>query len=132
MEENRRPIAEPEVHLLPDGFIGQITIQHGRADGAPPAHEGNARLYQIPPGGVLATQAPPNYGIRPPERMRFFRVNASGERELIPPRETAGTEDANSVLACYQVGPDFYYVVDRPANAGQYRNPALRESPSRG
>lgn len=128
MGENRHPVAEPEIHLLPHDFIGQVTIHHGRADGAPAEREGDARLYRIPADGVLATQAAPNYGIRPPERMHYFRVGTAGERTALPARPTAEP----GVLACYQVGPDFFYIVDRPENAGQYRNPALRESPARG
>jgi hypothetical protein len=127
-EDNKHPVAEPEVHLLPHGFIGQVTIHHGRADGAPATREGDARLYRIPADGVLATQAAANYGIRPPERMQYYWTSAAGERTALPVRPTAEP----GVLAFYQVGPDAFYVVDRPENAGQYRNPALRESPPRG
>ena len=123
MADNRRPVAEPEVHLLPDGYIGRVTIHHGRADGVPAAREGDARLYVIPPDGVLATQAAPNVGIRPPERMRCYWVKPTGERAALPSKPPPGS-DAVGVFAIYVVGADFHYVVDRIANAGRYPNPA--------
>jgi hypothetical protein len=125
---SRHPVAEPEVHLLPAGYIGRVTIEHGRADGAPAEREGDARLYRIPEGGVLATAAPPNYGVRPPENMHVYQVGADGTRTRIP------SEDDGSggpcVLAIYQLGRGvFHYVVDVPANASKYPNPAVTPGP---
>lgn len=119
--DRKRPVAEPEVHLIPEGFIGHVVIQHARATGSPAERDGDARLYRIPADGVLVTQTPANYGVRPPERMAFFAVSGSGTRTPLLV-ETAG---GPCILGGYQVGPDFHYFVDRLENAGRYANPAV-------
>ena len=64
------PRAEPEIHLIPKGYVGWVTIAFRGANGEAPAHEGDARLYRIPSSGVLITQAEPNRGSSP--AWRFF------------------------------------------------------------
>ncbi|GAC1657708.1 MAG: hypothetical protein NVS4B3_24570 [Gemmatimonadaceae bacterium] len=72
--------ADPEVHLLPAGFLGPVVIIYGQPNGAPPRWEGKARLFVIPPTGVLRTQAPPNPGWSNPS---YFYVSAAGTRSPI-------------------------------------------------
>ena len=64
------PRAEPEIHLIPKGYVGWVTIAFRGANGEAPAYEGDARLYRIPSSGVLLTQAEPNVGSSP--AWRFF------------------------------------------------------------
>jgi hypothetical protein len=40
--------AEPERHLIPDGYVGWVAIAFGAANGEAPMYEGDARLYRIP------------------------------------------------------------------------------------
>jgi hypothetical protein len=54
--------AEPELHLIPDGFEGPVLIVFNDPNGTQPEYEGKSRLYEIPPSGVLRTQFPPNDG----------------------------------------------------------------------
>ena len=129
-EHNRHPVAEPEVHLIPAGFIGHVVIRHAHAEGAALERDGTARLYRIPADGVLVTQAAANYGVRPPERMAFFAVDAAGTRTPLPIDVAAAR--GPSILGGYQVGPDFHYFVDRPENAAKYPNPAIEAAGHRG
>lgn len=75
-----RDIAQPEIHLLPQGFSGEVFILHHVADGEPLIREGWSRVYRVPPTGVLrsATDANPGWGMP-----RFFFVAADGSRERI-------------------------------------------------
>ena len=74
-------MAHPEVHLIPDGYAGYVTIAFMAADGAPGDFEGSARLYRIPADGMLITQSPPNHGLGP-ER-EFFIVAPNGDRREV-------------------------------------------------
>jgi hypothetical protein len=122
-----RPIAEPEIHLIPDGFIGHVIVRHGVAGGAPMEREGDARVYRIPPDGVLETQAPANYGIREPAIMRFHYDGATRARLPVhrPPSDPA-PQDEVAILGGYQVRAEFHYFVDTPRNADRYANPAIQ------
>jgi hypothetical protein len=40
--------ADPEVHLIPEGYVGDVLIVFRAANGEETAYEGNARLYNIP------------------------------------------------------------------------------------
>ncbi len=64
------PRAEPEIHLIPKGYVGWVTIAFRAANGQAAAYEGDARLYRIPSSGVLITKAAPNEGDSP--AWRFF------------------------------------------------------------
>jgi hypothetical protein len=80
--------AEPEIHLIPAGYVGYITIVFQAANGEPLQREGDARLYKISANGILLTQAGPNVGISPV--WKFFVVTPQGERTPIT-RITAST-----------------------------------------
>jgi hypothetical protein len=71
--------ADPEVHLIPAGYVGEVTIAYRAANGARAAWEGGARLYRIPRNGILLTQAEPNTGATP----AFFAVGRDGTRVAI-------------------------------------------------
>ena len=75
------PRAEPEIHLIPKGYVGWVTIAFRAVHGEAPVHEGNARLYRIPPSGTLITRATPNVGSSPP--WRFFFEDPEGRRTPI-------------------------------------------------
>ncbi len=55
-------IAEPEIHLIPAGFMGNIHIFHNVPDGEPAKYEGGARVYEMPKDGILRSQTPMNPG----------------------------------------------------------------------
>src|SRR5262245_15069626 len=87
---SRNP-AEPEVHLIPAGYVGEVTIVFHIASGEIPAREGAARLYRIPENGILLTQAAMNIGLNP--AFRFFSVAADGTRAPILRIETSTVHD---------------------------------------
>ena|SRR2546422_5350072 len=45
-----------QITLLPDGYQGPVLILFSAHDGRPPEYRGKARVYRIPPSGVLKTQ----------------------------------------------------------------------------
>ena len=73
--------ADPEIHLIPAGYVGVVTIVFLAPDGGPPDIEGDARLYRIPLTGILFTQSLPNLGMNPVRR--FFSIAPDGERHPI-------------------------------------------------
>jgi len=79
MQQDRR--ADSEVHLIPAGYSGEVTIVFHAQNGEPLDVEDGARLYRIPLGGILFTQLAPNEG-HSPER-RFFVVVPNGDRQPI-------------------------------------------------
>jgi hypothetical protein len=78
---NGVPMAHPEIHLIPVGYAGFVTIAFMTNIGQPGDFEGNARLYRIPAHGMLFTQSPPNHGSGP-ER-QFFIVEPNGDRHPV-------------------------------------------------
>jgi hypothetical protein len=115
--------AESEVHLLPSGFRGPVIIVFRQADGAAPEREGRARLYRIPPDGVLRTQYEPNDGWSAPD---YFYVDSSGQRtEIARGAPCADSLPGDPVQACLmgqlyigdQVGAEYQaYVVTQQAD----------------
>ena len=57
--------ADPEIYLIPVGYVGEVTVVFRSRNGEPATREGDARLYKIPENGILLTQAQPNVGISP-------------------------------------------------------------------
>lgn len=121
------PTAEPELHLLPSGFRGEVALRHQVEGMAMLAYEGKARVYEIPQDGQLSTASKANHGIRPPQAMRYFFVDAQGTRLPIPVKGHDRIDDPKTVciIGGYQVGTTFYYFVDALENAGKYKNPAV-------
>ena len=121
--------AEPEIHLIPKGFIGHVTICFGEKNGVPPKYENGRRVYEIPPGGTLHTQFPTNSGIRPPKDFHFFYYDAeTGSREELPKEDhdDPGREDI-AILGGYLFSNQYHYFVDQVRNKKNYKNPAIQE-----
>ncbi len=99
------PRADQEVLLIPQGFTGDIYILFRVPSGQPPAREGAARLYRIPPGGILATQELPNSGMSPV--WKFWYESTQGERQPLgriwtsAVRRTPENEAASAVEVFY-------------------------------
>jgi hypothetical protein len=75
------PRAEPEIHLIPDGYVGWVTIAFRAANGEPAVYEGRSRLYRIPQSGILITVVEPNVGSSPD--WKFFLERADHTRAPI-------------------------------------------------
>ena len=73
--------AEPEIHLIPAGYMGNIYIFHNVPDGEPIRREGPYRVYEIPKDGILRSRSSENLGWSfPPE---YYYVTADEKRERI-------------------------------------------------
>jgi hypothetical protein len=81
--------AEHEIHLVPAGYEGPVVIIHGDSAGAPERRERRARVYEIPPSGVLRTRFAQNLGWGAPD---FYYVDGGGRRT--PIRWDARCEDS--------------------------------------
>ena len=74
-------LAQSEIHLIPDGYVGWVAVAFRAVNGEVPMHEGDARLYRIPKSGVLLTQAEPNHGMS--HAWKFFIEGADSTRTPI-------------------------------------------------
>ena len=70
--------AAPEIHLIPDGYVGLVTIAFRATNGTTPRREGEARVYESPATGILLTQEEPNVGLSP--AWSFVIVSGTGTR----------------------------------------------------
>ena len=68
-------VAQPETHLLPSGFVGEVVIIFGVADGEAAAYQDGRRVYRIPTSGILRTQFTLSEGWLD---AKYFYVDASG------------------------------------------------------
>lgn len=93
--------ADSEIHLIPAGYVGQVTIVFGAANGEPVVSEDNARVYRIPEGGILLTQMAPNVGSSP--AWRFFLVDATGIRRPVSRIWTSTVHETPENLANVEV-----------------------------
>ena len=57
--------AEPASHFIPAGFVGEVYIIFGVADGVAPEYRDGRRIYRISEDGILRTQFPPTGWSRP-------------------------------------------------------------------
>lgn len=90
--------AEHEVHLVPAGYEGPVVIIFDDSSGAPERREGRARVYEIPPGGVLRTRLAPNPGWSAPD---YYHVDAAGRRTpIVPGSPCADSLPGDPVQAC--------------------------------
>jgi len=124
------PVAEPEIHFIPEGFIGHVKIIHNQLNGEELRYDNNARVYQIPKDGILRVKGRANFGIRKPEKMKFYYVNSvTGKRYQIPvsPFDKTITDSTVCIIGGYQVSDVFHYFVDQHKNAQKYKNPAIEE-----
>src|SRR4051794_12613897 len=74
--------AEEEIHLIQNGYIGPVAIAFDRGDGAQKKYEKKARIYEIPPNGVLKTKFSKNDGAD--HIWRFYYVDAAGSKRQLP------------------------------------------------
>lgn len=121
--------AEPEIHLIPQGLMGHVTLYFDVPDGSPKKSEGNARLYEIPPNGQFRTRFSPNIGIRPAHSMKFYYVNSKGVRTLIPSRTDQNILPETVVVSnVYVIHKELHYFIDRLDRIDTYKNPAINDS----
>jgi hypothetical protein len=73
-------LAEPEMHLIPKGYTGNVFIIYAMDGGEPAAHEGIFRMYRIPSSGVLATRGDLRHGWT---WSRYFYMSPDGQRQRI-------------------------------------------------
>lgn len=62
-------IAEPEILLIPAGYMGNINIFHNVRNGEPLKRESRARVYEISKGGILRSQSQTNPGWGTPPQL---------------------------------------------------------------
>lgn len=84
-------MAEPEIHLIPAGYMGNVYIFHNVPDGVPLKREGRARVYEIPEDGILRSQSPENPGWH--FKPQYFYVTPDGKREEITGYWTSSLHD---------------------------------------
>ena len=121
--------AEPEIHLIPQEFIGHVVLYFDVPDGSSPQREAEARLYKIPDSGQLSNSFAPNIGIRPHNSMHFYYVNMQGQRTSIPLRSAPKlTPETIVVSNTYIFNKELHYFVDRLDRIDTYKNPAIDDS----
>ena len=72
---------EPQVFLISQDYQGPVLVVYDQASGQSPKYEGRARLYVVPPTGVLLTQFSQT---RLVYHSTFFYVDGFGNRTVIP------------------------------------------------
>lgn len=111
---SRTTKCEKEVYLLPKGFHGKVMIFFDQPDGQEKLWEGDARLYKIPPGGLMKSRFPKNGGCMNDKRMAFYYLDSLGKRiPLLYFLDMAGTT----------IPPDSNYVVFSLLSNKGSRNP---------
>jgi hypothetical protein len=72
--------AEPEVHLIPAGYMGNVYIIHNVSGAPAPEFEQRSRVYRIGVDGVHLTQLDQNTGIHQAGEVRYYYVGPDGTR----------------------------------------------------
>jgi hypothetical protein len=75
-------VGENETYLLPNRFMGIVTIIFNQKNGMPEKYEGDKRLYEIPDNGILITQFKQNYGWH--KFPTYYYIAADNKRIQIP------------------------------------------------
>ncbi len=83
------------ITLIPKGYTGIIVIIFDQADGVMPEMENGKRVYIIPNGGVLKTQAKANYKL---SGHKYYYVDSLGNREPIKYLYQRGLEDVGETF----------------------------------
>jgi uncharacterized protein DUF6843 len=73
-------IAEPEIHLIADGYMGDVFIIHDVPGGEPLEREWLSRVYRISRNGILRSQSSMNSGWGMP---RYYYISENGDRRQI-------------------------------------------------
>lgn len=84
---------DPEIYLIPDGYVGSFYILFNLPRGEPQRYEDGARVYEIPPGGMLLMQSDANEGRIRSDKIQFFYVHPDGSRTQIKERWTTSLHD---------------------------------------
>jgi hypothetical protein len=72
--------SQPETHLIPAGYVGEVAILPGYREGLPARRERFAILFEIPPDGILVTQDLPSSRWH---TRKYFYVDSGGRRQPI-------------------------------------------------
>lgn len=85
---------EPEIYLIPEGYVGSFYILYNLPQGEPQRYENGARVYEIPPDGMLLMQSDANEGGPIAiDKIKFFYVRPDGSRTQITERWTTSLHD---------------------------------------
>lgn len=84
----------PEKFLLPAGYVGAFYVLYEIPGGSPDKYDSEgSRLYEIPHGGILLTQAGPNEGPRREDQVRFYYIDEAVLNSEITGRWTTSLHD---------------------------------------
>ncbi len=76
--------AEPEIHLIPKGYVGPIKIVFGAVNGKAKKYENGFRVYEMDEYGILYTQFKWNRGAFQPNKTRkYYYIGKDGSRQQI-------------------------------------------------
>lgn len=72
---------EPEIYLIPKGYIGWLIVAVDQEDGAEKEYEDGYRVYRMPPNGFLKTKFSLNTGWAEAGKTRlYYYVDSLGRR----------------------------------------------------
>lgn len=85
---------EPEIYLVPEGYVGSFYVVYDVRSGLEPEYEDGARLFKFSNHGIIHTQFSLNHGVSYPGMIRFFYVSNDGHRTEITDIHGAAIEDS--------------------------------------
>ena len=62
---------EPELYLLPRGFVGNVVVVYNQPNGQPREYHAGTRVYRVPSGGIVYSPFGPNNGVGLPTEYRY-------------------------------------------------------------
>src|SRR5689334_694200 len=75
--------AEPEIHLLPQGYKGSVIITFEDSMGTSVVYDGDKRVYQVPASGILRTKfSEREKGFITDKDLLFYYVDEKGKYPL--------------------------------------------------
>ena len=137
----------PEVYLIPQGYIGLVTVAFDLSTEVPCCKEDGKLIFRIPHDGVLLTQCELENGTGPVDE--FYYENSMGSRHRIPVQFDQHLGDSVLQVMAIEYGvvnnstskPYFYnqsyksFIIDRPINLKYYSGdsvaPQIRRKMSR-
>jgi len=91
--------AEKEIHLIPAGYTGVVTIVFDCATGDKVQYEEGARVYRINAEGILKISSPFNKGLLKPGEQLFYYIDSSGHRtEIMHHKETNKKAESKNIM----------------------------------
>lgn len=85
--------SEPELFLIPEGYVGSFYIVFNIPSGEPQTYEDGARVYDIPEDGVLVMQSDSNPGTISSDKENFFYESDDGSRTKVGGGWTSDLKD---------------------------------------